>query len=98
MTRHPPQGLHEIRAITFADAHAAKWQLFILRPGGVLARGMVGAGVVSGMLGVNWTIRSEELGAAVVRLAVEGSHLGPIVDNADLVRLGKEALILGTRA
>lgn len=39
------QGLLETRALTFAENHAAIWETFILKPGGVVPKKLLNGGV-----------------------------------------------------
>ena len=65
----------ETRALEFAENNANIWETFILKPGGVVAKDplkgiftfLTATGVI---LGKNWSVRVEELGAYMAYLAM----------------------------
>ncbi|KAF4472860.1 NADH(P)-binding domain-containing [Fusarium albosuccineum] len=85
------KGLQETRALKFAEIHASVWQLFIIRPAGVLNKNMMAPGVIGAVMGENWSIQMEELGAFVTYLAVDGQE-DSVIENARMVRKGRELL------
>ncbi|WZH48591.1 uncharacterized protein QYS62_009771 [Fusarium acuminatum] len=66
-------GLYEIRSQKLAEEHASVWRAFMLRPGGVITRRMKVPGrILQILLGDEWVISNEELGAFFTYLVVEG--------------------------
>ena len=51
-------------------------------------------GVIAAMLGENWCIRNEELGAFMTYLAIDGKGEDSITENLRIVRKGRELLEL----
>jgi hypothetical protein len=92
------QGLLETRALAFAESHATIWESFIVKPGGIVpkkvrAGGMTGVATRMGaVLGENWSIRLEELGAFMTYIASNGKGEESISENARIVRRGRELL------
>ncbi|OTA52566.1 hypothetical protein K449DRAFT_391354 [Hypoxylon sp. EC38] len=92
------KGLLETKALEFAESHATVWETFILRPGGVVPKRLMDGGVlgiftaIGTVLGENWSVRLEELGAFMVYLAIDGRGEDHIVDNARIVRRGRMLL------
>jgi hypothetical protein len=84
--------LLETRALAFAESHAAIWKTFIVRPGGVVPKKMMAGGVIGTVLGENWSIRLDELGVFMTFLAINGEREDSIVENARIVRKGRELL------
>jgi len=70
--------------------------VYIARPGGVVSKGMIGRGVVMGVfgaiLGKNWSITVEELGAYMAEVAANGDDNDGLIENADLVTRGRALL------
>ncbi|KAM0548432.1 hypothetical protein ACHAPJ_009918 [Fusarium lateritium] len=67
------KGLYEVRSEEFAKEHAAVWRTFMLRPGGVVTQRMRTVGwFFETLLGDDWVIRNEELGAFFMYLAING--------------------------
>ncbi|KAI3325811.1 hypothetical protein HD806DRAFT_553083 [Xylariaceae sp. AK1471] len=86
------RGLFETKALEFADRHDATWRVFIVRPGGVATEKMVGSRMVASVLGENWCVRIEELGAYMTYLAVDGEGEDSYIENDRIVRKGRELL------
>lgn len=92
------QGLLETRALEFATKHPAVWETFIIKPGGVVPRKMTGNGVIGfvttlgAVMGENFSVRIEEVGAFMAYLAVNPKGEEPITLNARIVRKGRELL------
>ncbi|KAH7159527.1 hypothetical protein B0J13DRAFT_108922 [Dactylonectria estremocensis] len=92
------KGLLETKALAFAENHAAIWETFIVKPGGVVPKKLLGAGVLgvaTGMgavMGENWSVRNDELGAFMIHLAINGEGEEPVTENGRIVRKGKELL------
>lgn len=51
-----------------------------------------GGGVIGSLMGENWTVRLEELGAFMAQLAINAEGEEPIIENARIVRRGRELL------
>lgn len=51
-----------------------------------------GAGVIEFLMGENWTVRLEELGAFMVQLAIDAEGEKPIIENAQIVKRGRKLL------
>jgi hypothetical protein len=69
------QGLYEVRSQKLAEEHASIWRTFMLRPGGVITRRLrVPGKLLQILLGDEWVISNEELGAFFTYLAVEGER------------------------
>ncbi|KAI1099541.1 hypothetical protein F4804DRAFT_337150 [Jackrogersella minutella] len=88
------KGLLETRALAFAENHAAVWETFIVKPGGVVTKNMVVLGPFAAMLGENWCVRIQELGAYMTYLAINGEGEDHLIENARIVRKGRELLDL----
>lgn len=90
------QGQLITKTIALAEQHPSRWQVYIARPGGVVSKGMIGRGVVMGtfgaMLGKNWSITVEELGAYMAEVAANGGDNDGLIENADLVERGRALL------
>lgn len=74
------------------------WKTLVVKPGGVIerrdqTRGFLGTITsVGAILGENWSVRVEELGAFMTHLAVDGTQEETITENMRIVRKGKELL------
>ena len=87
----------ETRALEFAENNANIWETFILKPGGVVAKDplkgiftfLTTTGVI---LGKNWSVRVEELGAYMTYLAMGGEEEQSLINNARIVRKGRQTL------
>ncbi|RYP40158.1 hypothetical protein DL767_001873 [Monosporascus sp. MG133] len=88
------RGLLETRALAFAESHATIWETFIVKPGGVATKKWIAPGVIAAVLGENWCIRIEELGAFMTYLAINGEGEDSLIENARIVRKGRELLEL----
>jgi hypothetical protein len=92
------QGLLETRALAFAETHADIWQTFIVKPGGVVPKKVMTGDILGkvtrlgAVLGENWSIRNEELGAFMTYLAIDGEGEDFLIENARIVRKGRELL------
>ncbi|KAI1370215.1 hypothetical protein F4677DRAFT_458035 [Hypoxylon crocopeplum] len=94
------KGLLESRALAFAESHASVLETIIVKPGGVVAekaRGMLGvisviSSMVGAVLGENWGLRNDELGAFMTYLAIDGKGEDSIIESARIVRKGRELL------
>ncbi|KAI0151879.1 hypothetical protein F4776DRAFT_28 [Hypoxylon sp. NC0597] len=98
---HKPRkikGLLETKALAFAESYANVWETFILKPGGVVSKRLMDGGVlgiltaIGTVLGENWSVRLEELGAFMVYLAIDGRGEDHVVENARIVRGGRVLL------
>ncbi|KAM0330027.1 hypothetical protein ACHAQA_004197 [Verticillium albo-atrum] len=86
------KGRTETQSLEVAAAHAAQWQAFILRPSAILTRGIPGAGVLGAVMGGNWVVRIEELGAYMADVAAGAEGEEEVVENARIVARGRELL------
>ena len=75
------------------------WKSFVVKPGGVATRTPIADGMVSVVaglgalvLGQNWTVWNEELGAFMVYLVINGEGEEPLIENARIARRGRELL------
>lgn len=85
------QGLLETHSIALAEETDSWWRLVIVRPGGVMSDGF-GMGFLTAVLGENWAVNVNCLGAYLAYLAVGGEAEGPIVCTRTIARKGKELL------
>ncbi|KAI1347254.1 hypothetical protein F5Y01DRAFT_318901 [Xylaria sp. FL0043] len=86
------RGLGEASALKFGESNGDKWKILVVRPGGVATETMMGSRTVASILGGNWCVRIEELGAFMTHLAINGEEEGPVIENAHIVRKGRELL------
>ncbi|KAI0532640.1 hypothetical protein GGR58DRAFT_517562 [Xylaria digitata] len=86
------RGLGEAKALEFGDAHQDTWRIFVVRPGGVATKEMIGSRTVASILGENWCVRIEELGAFTAHLATDGEGETSVIENARIARKGRELL------
>lgn len=89
------QGKLETKTLGLAETHP-QWKAYIVRPGGIVSKGMFGRGVVMGaagaVLGKNWSITVEELGAFMAQAAASDEENCGLVENWCLVERGRELL------
>ncbi|KAI0904088.1 hypothetical protein F4823DRAFT_616193 [Ustulina deusta] len=88
------RGLGEAKALEFGDSNADRWKILVARPGGVATDAMTGSRTVASILGDNWCVRIEELGAFMTYLAIDGEEESSVIENAGIVRKGRELLKL----
>ncbi|KAJ8131561.1 hypothetical protein O1611_g2064 [Lasiodiplodia mahajangana] len=88
------RGLAEAKAAEFAESHDDTWRTFVVRPGGVATEKMTGSRTVAAILGENWCVRIEELGAFMTYLTVDGEGESTVIENARIARKGRELLEL----
>ncbi|KAG4262362.1 hypothetical protein FPRO03_10592 [Fusarium proliferatum] len=88
------KGLYEIRSLDVAKEHATVWKAWMLRPGGVITQRMRVPGYLAQvLLGDDYVIKNEELGAFFTYLAVEGSETDEfVILNRRIVEGGREYL------
>ncbi|KAI1025171.1 hypothetical protein LB505_009458 [Fusarium chuoi] len=88
------KGLYEIRSLEVAKEHAEVWKAWMLRPGGVITQRMRVPGYLAQvLLGDDYVIKNEELGAFFTYLAVEGSEKDEfVILNRRIVEGGREYL------
>ncbi|KAF4342739.1 hypothetical protein FBEOM_3323 [Fusarium beomiforme] len=88
------KGLYEIRSLELAKEHEAVWRAWMLRPGGVITKRMRIPGYLAQvLLGDDYVIKNEELGAFFTYLAVEGSEKDDyVILNRRIVEGGREYL------
>ncbi len=84
----------EAKALEFGDSNADRWKILVARPGGVATDAMTGSRTVASILGDNWCVRIEELGAFMTYLAIDGEEESSVIENAGIVRKGRELLKL----
>jgi hypothetical protein len=88
--------LLETRSLAHAENHPKTWKTFVLKPGGVVARKNANGGFVNLLtglgsgLGENWSVKIQELGAFMTYLVVNGKGEESLIENARIVRRGKE--------
>ncbi|KAJ4288277.1 hypothetical protein N0V88_007468 [Collariella sp. IMI 366227] len=98
------KGQLESKTMNLAQQHPSRWQAYVARPGGIISNGKIvgqdGLGAALGglgsMLGKNWAIKLEELGAFMAEAAANGGDDDGLIENARLVEKGRE--LLGRRA
>ncbi|KAI1123030.1 hypothetical protein F5Y10DRAFT_286540 [Nemania abortiva] len=88
------RGLAEAKVAEFANCHSDTWRTFVVRPGGVATESIMGSRTVAAMLGENWCVRIEELGAFMTYLAIDGEGESSMIENAHIARKGRELLKL----
>lgn len=76
----------------FAHSHDRIWTTFVVRPGGVATDKIMGSRMVAAMLGENWCVGIEELGAFMTHLAMGGEDGSSVIENARISNKGKELL------
>ncbi|KAF2186590.1 hypothetical protein K469DRAFT_726121 [Zopfia rhizophila CBS 207.26] len=88
------RGLAEKKSLEFAEENKEVWQTCVVRPGSVLVGNSVRNKVQESVLGKNWAIRGEELGAFVAELVVKGGieESAVVVENLRMVERGREIL------
>ncbi|KAI0814220.1 hypothetical protein GGR55DRAFT_500188 [Xylaria sp. FL0064] len=86
------RGLGEASVLKFGESNSDKWKILVVRPGGVATEAMMGSRTVASILGENWCVRIEELGAFMTYLAINGEEEGHVIENARIVRKGRELL------
>ncbi|KAI1344453.1 hypothetical protein F5Y15DRAFT_112338 [Xylariaceae sp. FL0016] len=86
------KGLLETKALAFAEDHTHVWRTHIVKPGGVVTDRWLAPGAVVGLLGDNWCIRVEELGAFMTYLAIDGGEEGSVTENLRIAQKGRELL------
>ncbi|KAM0232311.1 hypothetical protein ACHAP5_010770 [Fusarium lateritium] len=89
-------GLYEIRSQKLAEEYASVWRAFMLRPGGVITRRMrVPGKIFQILLGDEWVISNEELGAFFTYLVVEGETEPEdafLIKNPEIAQRGRKIL------
>ncbi|KAM0289005.1 hypothetical protein ACHAO9_006514 [Fusarium lateritium] len=89
-------GLYEIRSQELAEKYSSVWRAFMLRPGGVITRRMrVPGRVFQILLGDEWVISNEELGAFFTYLVVEGETEPEdtfLIKNPEIAQRGRKIL------
>ncbi|KAI0545930.1 hypothetical protein F4679DRAFT_587984 [Xylaria curta] len=86
------RGLAEAKVVEFAESHDSIWKTLVVRPGGVATDNIMGSRMVASMLGKNWCVQLEELGAFMTYLVVDGEKESPVIENAHIVRKARELL------
>ncbi|KAI0460570.1 hypothetical protein F5B21DRAFT_452323 [Xylaria acuta] len=88
------RGLAEAKVVEFEESHDKIWRTFVVRPGGVATDSITGSRTVASLLGENWCVQIEELGAFMTHLAIDGEEESSVIQNARIVRKGRELLKL----
>uniref|UniRef100_A0A8H7K4Q5 NAD(P)-binding domain-containing protein n=1 Tax=Bionectria ochroleuca TaxID=29856 RepID=A0A8H7K4Q5_BIOOC len=83
-------GLHETRAIDLAERHKPWFNLYIVRPGGVLRDKGWAASLQELAMGRSWSVRARELSAYMVYLALGGDEADTVIMNEQIVEKGRE--------
>lgn len=93
------QGRLETRTLACAADNPSLWATYLVRPGGVAPKTWLGGGamgVLNGMaglvLGKDWTVRVDELGAFMGYLAISGEGEEAVIENERIARRGRELL------
>ncbi|KAI0201450.1 hypothetical protein F4808DRAFT_127248 [Astrocystis sublimbata] len=86
------RGLAEAKVIEFAARHKRIWKTFVVRPGGVATDSMIGSRALARITGENWFVQLEELSAFMTYLAIDGIEEASVIQNARIVRKGRELL------
>ncbi|KAI0430899.1 hypothetical protein F5Y09DRAFT_306442 [Xylaria sp. FL1042] len=86
------RGLGEASVLNFGDRNDDRWKILVVRPGGVATKAMIGSRTIASMLGENWCVRIEELGAFMTHLAINSEEESSVIENAHIVRKGRELL------
>ena len=92
------QGVLETKALAFGETHSAVWKTFIVKPAAVTSKSFFSDGLtgmvtgISAVFGENWSIRIDELGAFMAYLATDGKGEESLIENARIVRRGRELL------
>jgi hypothetical protein len=86
------KGLLQTLTLQFAQERSGWWEAVVIRPGGVLLGGDTWRNwAVQGLFGDGLAIRAKVLGACVAELVVGGKG-ACIVENAEMVEMGRGAL------
>lgn len=88
------QGLGEAKVLEFGSSNDVRWRIFVVRPGGVATKAMIGSRTLASILGQNWLVRIEELGAFMAYLAIDGEE-SAVIENPRIVGKGRELLKTG---
>jgi hypothetical protein len=81
----------ETRITQFTKEHSDIWQSFIVRPGGVFSKTSFSSGLML-MLGKDWVVYDDELGAFMADLAIHGDEKESLIMNRRIVDKGRELL------
>ncbi|KAI1746984.1 hypothetical protein F4782DRAFT_468927 [Xylaria castorea] len=88
------RGLAEAKVVEFAESHDNIWKTLVVRPGAVAIDSIMGSRTVASILGEKWCVQIEELGAFMTYLAIDGEEESSVIQNALIVRKGRELLKL----
>lgn len=80
------KSVFETEAMKFTEEHEKLWQTLIVRPGGVLPKDTIATSVLGLVIGMNWSVRVEELGAFLAHLAIYGSKDRNFFENEDILK------------
>ncbi|KAL8380770.1 hypothetical protein RB595_005180 [Gaeumannomyces hyphopodioides] len=84
------KSVFETEAMKFMEEHDQLWQTLIVRPGGVLPKDTIATSVLGLVIGKNWSVRVEEVGAFVAYLAIHGSKDRNFFENEDILKKGRQ--------
>ncbi|KAL8407722.1 hypothetical protein RB594_006529 [Gaeumannomyces avenae] len=80
------KSVFENEAMKFTEEHDKLWQTLIVRPGGVLPKDTIATSVLGLVMGMNWSVRVEELAAFITYLALYGSKDKSFFENEDILK------------
>ncbi|KAI0150358.1 hypothetical protein GGR57DRAFT_472527 [Xylariaceae sp. FL1272] len=83
------KGRLETAALAFQEQNPAIWRTFIVKPGGVVP---FVPSLFATVMGENWCVRNEELAAFMTYLVIDGNEEHDVIENARIVRKGREEL------
>ncbi|KAI1267119.1 hypothetical protein F5Y18DRAFT_379021 [Xylariaceae sp. FL1019] len=83
------KGRLETEALAFQKQNPAIWRTLVVKPGGVVP---FVPSLFATIMGENWCVRNEELGAFMTHLVVDGDEEDDVIENARIVRKGREVL------
>ncbi|KAI1433786.1 hypothetical protein GGR50DRAFT_464697 [Xylaria sp. CBS 124048] len=86
------KGPCDVRILEFADAHKDSWKISVVKPGAVGTETMLGTRMASAIMGSNWSVLIEEVGAFMTYLVVDGAGESAVVENGRIVQRGREIL------
>jgi hypothetical protein len=88
-----PDDLSPFHLLTVLSGHHSEvGQSFVIKPGGVFPKASYSSGLMSMMLGKDWVVRDDELGAFMTNLAIHGDEKDSLIFNNRIVERGRELL------
>eukprot|EP01117_Protostelium_nocturnum_P002233 TRINITY_DN12880_c0_g1_i1.p1 TRINITY_DN12880_c0_g1~~TRINITY_DN12880_c0_g1_i1.p1 ORF type:complete len:221 (+),score=38.93 TRINITY_DN12880_c0_g1_i1:45-707(+) len=85
------RGLAESNMCNFEKEHSSVWKSFIAKPAAVLPKKGLGMGTASWLVGSTYSIKINELAAAMIDMAIHGND-AQVILNAPLVSKGRSLL------